>query len=80
MAKKPSEILDLIKKQGIKMVDFRFTDVPGTWQHTSVPSGSIDEDALVAGIGFDGSSIRGFQAIHESDMVLKPDLDTATVD
>jgi len=57
MAKKPSEILDLIKKQGIKMVDFRFTDVPGTWQHTSVPSGSIDEDALVEGIGFDGRLI-----------------------
>ena len=80
MAKKPSEILDLIKKQGIRMVDFRFTDVPGTWQHTSVPAASVDEDALVEGIGFDGSSIRGFQAIHESDMVLKPDLETATVD
>jgi glutamine synthetase len=80
MAKKPSDILEFIKKNGVKMVDFRFVDVPGTWQHTSVPSGSVDEDALTAGIGFDGSSIRGFQSIHESDMVLKPDLETAHVD
>jgi glutamine synthetase len=80
MAKKPSDIIDLIKKQGIKMIDLRFVDVPGTWQHTSVPAAAMDEDALVAGIGFDGSSIRGFQSIHESDMIMKPDLDTAYVD
>ncbi len=80
MAKKPSEILDLIKKNGVKMVDIRFTDVPGTWQHNSVPADMIDEEALVDGIGFDGSSIRGFQSIHESDMILKPDLETAHLD
>jgi glutamine synthetase len=78
--KKPGEIVDLIKRQGVKMVDLRFTDVPGTWQHTSVPAASIDENALNNGIGFDGSSIRGFQAIHESDMLLIPDLDTARMD
>src|SRR5271168_3851438 len=80
MSKKPSDILDLIKKQNIKMIDLRFVDVPGTWQHTSVPAAAFDEDALVEGIGFDGSSIRGFQSIHESDMIMKPDLDTAYVD
>ena len=77
--KKPSDIVGLIKEEKIKMVDFRFVDVPGTWQHTSVPASSIDEDALTAGIGFDGSSIRGFQSIHESDMILRPDLETAHV-
>ncbi len=80
MAKRAGEVLDLIKKQGIKIVDFRFVDVPGTWQHTSVPADMVDEEALVAGIGFDGSSIRGFQSIHESDMILKPDLDTGHID
>src|ERR1700747_3552516 len=49
MAKKPGEILDLIKKQGVKMVDVRFTDVPGTWQHNSVPANMVDEEALVDG-------------------------------
>ena len=78
--KKPNDILGLIKSEQIKMVDFRFVDVPGTWQHTSVPASSIDEEALTAGIGFDGSSIRGFQSIHESDMILRPDLETAHVD
>ena len=80
MSKKPSDIADLMKKNDIKMVDFRFVDVPGTWQHTSVPAASVDEDSLIEGIGFDGSSIRGFQSIHESDMILKPDLETATID
>ncbi len=72
--------VEFIKKTGVKMVDFKFTDVPGTWQHTTVPADQIDEDALAEGIGFDGSSIRGFQAIHESDMILKPDLKTASLD
>jgi glutamine synthetase len=80
MAKKPREIIDLIKAQNIKMIDLKFIDVPGMWQHTSVPAAMMDEDALTAGIGFDGSSIRGFQSIHESDMILMPDLDTAMVD
>ncbi len=76
----PKALVEYIKKTGIKMVDFKFTDVPGTWQHTSVPADQVDEDLLSAGIGFDGSSIRGFQAIHESDMILKPDVSTAEVD
>jgi glutamine synthetase len=80
MAKKPQEIIDLIKAQDVAMVDFRFTDVPGAWQHTSVPADAVDENTLHEGIGFDGSSIRGFQEIHESDMILKPDLSTARLD
>ena len=80
MAKKPSDIRKLIEDNDVKMVDIRFVDVPGTWQHNSVPADAMDEDALVNGIGFDGSSIRGFQSIHESDMILKPDLETAHLD
>src|ERR1035438_3946987 len=80
MAKKPSDIIDFIKKHDVKMIDLVFVDVPGTWQHASVPTAAVDADTLVDGIGFDGSSIRGFQSIHESDMLLKPDLETARLD
>jgi glutamine synthetase len=80
MAKKPADILDLIKTQGVKIVDLKFVDVPGTWQHTSIPADMFDADSMTDGIGFDGSSIRGFQVINESDMVLRPDLETAQVD
>jgi glutamine synthetase len=80
LAKKPRDIVELIRERGIKMVDFKFIDVPGMWQHTTVPADQIDEDTLEAGIGFDGSSIRGFQSIHESDMILKPDVETANID
>ncbi|MHB8702587.1 MAG: type I glutamate--ammonia ligase [Candidatus Tyrphobacter sp.] len=69
-----------VKECGAKMIDLKFTDVPGTWQHTTVPADQIDEDAFTAGTGFDGSSIRGFQSIHESDMILKPDPSTAVRD
>ncbi|HEY9086067.1 MAG TPA: type I glutamate--ammonia ligase [Candidatus Tyrphobacter sp.] len=69
-----------MKEGGAKMVDLKFTDVPGTWQHTSVPADQIDAQALEDGIGFDGSSIRGFQSIHESDMILRPDWTTAVFD
>ena len=65
--------LDFIKKNGAKIVDFKFIDIPGMWQHTSVPVDQVDENTFVHGIGFDGSSIRGFQEIQESDMVLLPD-------
>ncbi|HLE02105.1 MAG TPA: type I glutamate--ammonia ligase [Dehalococcoidia bacterium] len=62
------------------IVDFKFTDLPGTLQHFSIPAGELDESIFRDGIGFDGSSIRGFQAIHESDMLLVPDPTTAHVD
>ncbi|MCI0401808.1 MAG: type I glutamate--ammonia ligase [Gammaproteobacteria bacterium] len=75
-----AKLQDLIKKHGIKIVDLRFTDVPGLWQHFSVTTDEINEGLFADGIGFDGSSIRGFQEIHESDMVLLPDADSAFVD
>ena len=80
MARRPRDIVDLIREQNIKMIDLKFIDVPGLWQHTGVPADQFDEDAINEGIGFDGSSIRGFQSIHESDMLLKPDPSTAQVD
>jgi glutamine synthetase len=76
----PAEVLERARAAGIKVVDLRFVDLPGTWQHFSVPLSGLDEDAFTEGIGFDGSSIRGFQAINESDMLLIPDPDSATVD
>jgi glutamine synthetase len=80
MAKRPQDILELIKTHDVKMVDLKFVDVLGTWQHNSIPATMFDEEALTAGIGFDGSSIRGFQAINESDMILRPDPTTAHLD
>ncbi len=80
MANSVKEIFNIIKTQDIKMVDLRFTDPFGLWQHFSVSSKAIDEDMFEEGFGFDGSSIRGFQAINESDMILIPDVTTAFVD
>jgi glutamine synthetase len=62
------DVLKTIKDEKVQMIDLRFTDLPGVWQHFSVPPSAIDADALEEGIGFDGSSIRGFQEIQESDM------------
>ena len=76
----PEEVMQFADTHGVKMVDFKFTDVPGTWQHFSVPLSAFDEDAFEEGLGFDGSSIRGFQEINESDMLLMPDPDTAILD
>src|ERR1700716_3097167 len=76
----PSEVLDKARAAGVKVVGIRFVDLPGTWQHFSVPLSSFDEDAFTEGLGFDGSSIRGFQTTNESDMLLLPDPESATVD
>jgi glutamine synthetase len=76
----PAEVLDKARAAGVKVVDIRFVDLPGTWQHFSVPLSSFEEDAFEEGLGFDGSSIRGFQTINESDMLLIPDPDSATID
>jgi glutamine synthetase len=76
----PQEVLAFAREQGVKFVDFKFVDLPGTWQHFSSPIHQLDEDAFESGVGFDGSSIRGFQKIHESDMLLVPDPVTAIVD
>lgn len=74
------EVIDLAKKHDAKMVDLRFTDLPGTWQHFSMPIRELTEELFEEGIGFDGSSIRGFQEIQESDMILMPDPITAFMD
>src|SRR5919106_755891 len=74
------DVLKSIKDKGAQMVDLRFTDLPGVWQHFSVPPSAIDAEALSEGIGFDGSSIRGFQEIQESDMLVVPDPTTAFLD
>ncbi|HEX2887586.1 type I glutamate--ammonia ligase [Vineibacter terrae] len=76
----PEDLFKLIRDQKVQIVDLRFTDLPGTWQHFSVPPDAIDDNALAEGIGFDGSSIRGFQKIQESDMVLIPDPTSAFLD
>jgi len=74
------EVLRFIKDEGVKFVDVRFCDLPGVMQHFNVPAESVTEDFFVNGQMFDGSSIRGFQAIHESDMKLIPDPSTAYLD
>src|SRR5256886_5538450 len=74
------DVLKTIKDQKVQMIDLRFTDLPGVWQHFSVPPSAVDSDALEEGIGFDGSSIRGFQEIQESDMLVIPDPTTAFLD
>ncbi|MBI1965523.1 MAG: type I glutamate--ammonia ligase [Betaproteobacteria bacterium] len=71
------EVMELAKKNDIQIVDLRFIDVPGLWQHFSIGLPELKKDLFEEGIGFDGSSIRGFQEIHESDMLLKPDPTTA---
>ena len=80
MPKTAKEVIQLAKDRGIKIVDVRFVDLPGKWQHFSIPVEDLDEDVFAEGLGFDGSSIRGFQQINESDMLLFPDPETAYVD
>ena len=74
------ELLKYIKDEGVEMVDVRFCDLPGVMQHFTVPVSSFDQSVFDDGLNFDGSSIRGFQAIHESDMSLFPDPTTAYLD
>jgi glutamine synthetase len=80
VANDANTILDMIKEQEIEWVDLRFTDPKGKWQHLSMVAGLIDEDQLTDGFMFDGSSIEGWKAINESDMILRPDLDAVYVD
>jgi len=80
MPKSPKEARQLAKKAGAKIVDLKFVDLPGVWQHFSIPVEDLSDDLFEEGIGFDGSSIRGFQLIHESDMLLVADPETACMD
>ena len=75
-----AEVVQLTRDEGVEIVDIRFCDLPGLMQHFSVPAHELSEDAFVEGFGFDGSSIRGFQEIQESDMILLPDPATAVLD
>src|SRR4029077_19602919 len=75
-----ADVLAMADKLGVRMVDLKFTDVPGTWQHMTLSISALEEDAFSDGLGFDGSSIRGFQQIAESDMLLLPDPVTAKID
>ncbi len=76
----PTEVLKLMREENVQIVDLRFMDFPGIWQHFSVPATVIDEEIFEEGLGFDGSSIRGWQAINESDMLVKPVAETAFID
>src|SRR5882757_3987276 len=76
----PEELLRYLKDEDVKFVDVRFCDLPGVMQHFNTPVESFDESVVTDGLAFDGSSIRGFQAIHESDMMLLPDASSAFID
>ncbi len=76
----PGEVVKRIKDEGVQMVDLRFQDFPGLQQHFSVPPSEISEETFEDGLGFDGSSIRGWKGIHESDMLVMPDPTTAFID
>ncbi len=76
----PREVLALCREKNVKAVDLRFVDLPGVWQHFTIPVDKLTEDVFEDGLGFDGSSIRGWQAINESDMLVVPQPDTAALD
>src|SRR5213594_4255815 len=76
----PKDVMSLAKDAGAQIVDLRFCDLPGLMQHFSVPMSELEEGSFESGFGFDGSSIRGFQEIQESDMLLLPDADSAFID
>ena len=76
----PEEVLKKIQDENIKMIDLKFIDMPGIWQHLTLYQDQIDADSFTAGVAFDGSSIRGWKAINESDMTMVPDPDTAWID
>ncbi|MFN8556714.1 MAG: type I glutamate--ammonia ligase [Dehalococcoidia bacterium] len=76
----PQEVTQYIKANNIQIIDLKFIDLPGLWQHFSIPLSELSDDIYTNGLGFDGSSIRGFQKIQESDMLLIPDANTAVLD
>ena len=76
----PKEVLEFAEKNDAKQLDLRFTDIPGLQHHVSYPMAEVDESSFEEGFGMDGSSIRGWAAIHESDMLLIPDPETAIMD
>lgn len=80
MFKTSEEVLGFIEREGVEYVDVRFCDLPGVQQHFTIPAAQLEASAMEDGLMFDGSSVRGFTAIHESDMKLVPDLTSAYID
>ena len=80
MFNSPDEVASYIRDNDVEYVDVRFCDLPGVMQHFTIPASTFGEDTFSDGLGFDGSSIRGFQAINESDMLLLPDANSAFLD
>ena len=80
MSKSAQDVLSQIKDEGIELIDLKFTDIHGKWQHLTVTSDMIEEDSFSEGLAFDGSSIRGWKAINASDMSMVPDASTAWID
>ncbi|MCA9772727.1 MAG: type I glutamate--ammonia ligase [Myxococcales bacterium] len=80
MSMRPADVMKMVKDEKVVMVDFKFCDLLGKWQHFSIPTEQLTEDVFEEGLGFDGSSIRGWKAIHSSDMMVLPDVTTAQID
>src|SRR5207253_7950628 len=78
--KTPSDVSKMIKDNDVKLIDFKFTDLLGTWQHFTTTLTEYDEEIFKDGLGFDGSSIRGWRVINASDMLVIPDPTTAWID
>ena len=78
--KRIHDVFKMTKEKEVKMIDLRFTDLPGQWQHFSIPVDKLEEAHFYEGLGFDGSSIRGWKSINESDMLAIPDASTARID
>src|SRR5437667_652323 len=76
----PKQVVEFAREKGVKIVDLRFIDLPGIWQHFSITTGELTEDVFDEGLGFDGSSIRGFQKIQGIDMLLIPDPNATFLD
>ena len=76
----PNEVIYLAKAKEVKIVDLKICDIPGTWQHFAIPVSELTESVFSEGLGFDGSSIRGWKSINASDMLVLPDPDTAFID
>ena len=75
-----SHVMAFAREHGVRMADFKFTDLVGAWQHITFSINALDEGSFEEGLGFDGSSVRGFQEISQSDMILIPDPSTAVID
>ncbi|HJX80917.1 MAG TPA: glutamine synthetase beta-grasp domain-containing protein, partial [Candidatus Udaeobacter sp.] len=78
--KTPSDVSKMIKDSNVKLIDFKFTDLLGTWQHFTTTLTEYNEEIFTDGLGFDGSSIRGWRVINASDMLVIPDATTAWID